>query len=476
MKLTLSQLASTLDVELSGKDSSFSQVSINTRTMTKGDLFVAIKGDNFDAHNYLEQAIDNGACGVLVEKSVEKNNTLIKSREVAHLQVANTRIALGQIAALWRNCLSLSVVAVTGSCGKTTVKEMTNAILSHAKESVLATQGNLNNDIGVPLTLMQLNETHQMAIIEIGANHAGEINQLVDYVKPDIALITNAAHAHIEGFGSLEQVAQAKAEIYNGLKQKGIAIINADDSFADYWLNHCQTTLQQKSLKCVTFAVDKPADISVTYQAVEKGTELAINTPQGNINCVLPQYGKHNVYNALASVAIALSAGCSLSQIKFSLERFTNIFGRLEQKQGINNAAIFDDSYNANPGSVRAGVDAIQQFSAESVLILGDMAELGEQSKELHYQLGIDIAKMGLKKLVTLGKDSNETCNGFNSINHHKAQHFVHKDALLDYFQDYLQHSAEHKQTVLIKGSRSMAMENIVNALLVNNKLIQDIQ
>ncbi len=457
MNLTLSQIAASLDIELSGEDCCFSKVSINTRTVAKGDLFVAIKGENFDAHDYLEQAEEKGACALVSEKPVKL--------ALPHLQVKDTRIALGHIASLWRDAFSLPVVAITGSCGKTTVKEMTTAIFQCAKEQVLATRGNLNNDIGVPLTLLRLNKKHKMAVIEIGANHIGEIEQLVNYVKPDVAVITNVGHAHIEGFGSIEGVAEAKAEIYKGLRKNGIAVINADDAFADYWKNHCQS-------KQLTFGLDKSADISADYTALEDGFELLIKTPAGEKNISLKQYGKHNVYNALAATAVALSSGCTLDQIKSGLENFTNISARLEQKQGIADTIIFDDSYNANPGSVRAGIDAIQQLDGDAVLILGDMGELGGTSGKLHYQLGIDAANMGIKKLFTIGINSIETCKGFNSItqkpgnNDFKAQHFSNKGELIRIVKDYLLHYSNSRQIVLIKGSRSMAMESVVDALL----------
>ncbi len=465
MKLTLARLADSLAIKLTGEDCSFSRISINTRTLNKGDCFIAIKGDNFDAHNYIEQAVEKGACAVIVQRAVDV--------AVPQLQVPDVRIALGHIASLWRAGFSLRVAAITGSCGKTTVKEMTTAIFQSAAGQVLATEGNLNNDIGVPLTLMRLNNSHKMAVIEMGANHIGEIIQLTNIVKPDIALITNAAHAHIEGFGSIEGVAQAKAEIYNGLKNNGIAIINADDKFADYWQEYCHTTLQEKKLKVVTFGVDNSADISADYTVLEQGFALTIKTTAGELSFILKHYGKHNIYNALAASAIALSAGCTLAQIKAALENFTNIAGRLEQKQGIAGSIIFDDSYNANPGSVRAGINAMQQLEGELVLILGDMAELGQQSEELHYQLGIDAAEMGVSQCFTLGDKSNATYNGFLSVKgglkNAQAQHFSDKKVLLKAVKDFLFSSDKRKKIILIKGSRSMAMENVVRELLLEN-------
>ncbi|MCU7798611.1 MAG: UDP-N-acetylmuramoyl-tripeptide--D-alanyl-D-alanine ligase [gamma proteobacterium symbiont of Lucinoma myriamae] len=470
-------MASALDADLVGEDCTFSQVSINTRTVSEGDLFIAIKGESFDAHDYLEQAEEKGACALVVEKATEL--------ALPQLQVKDTRIALGQIASLRRDAFSLPVAAITGSCGKTTVKEMTTAIFQQARGTVLATRGNLNNDIGVPLTLMRLDNEHKMAVIEIGANHIGEIAQLVNYVKPDVAVITNVTHAHIEGFGSIDGVAKAKAEIYNGLVNNGTAVINADDVYADYWQKYCQNLVSEKNniktIKTLSFGLDKPADISADYTPVDNGLQLTIKTPDGEKVIHLKQYGKHNVYNALAAAAMALSLDCTLEQVKLGLENFTNVSGRLEQKAGIAGAIIFDDSYNANPGSVRAGIDAIQQLEGEAILILGDMGELGEESEKLHYQLGIDAANMGIKQLFTVGIKSNETCKGFNSMiekNDAKAIHFSTKDELISKVKDYLQCPSsgkkdckkEHKRkVVLVKGSRTMGMESVADALLKKN-------
>jgi UDP-N-acetylmuramoyl-tripeptide--D-alanyl-D-alanine ligase len=404
--------------------------------------------------------------------------------------VKNTRIALGDIATLWSSAFTLPIVAITGSCGKTTVKEMSVAIFQQACPDgrILETKGNLNNDIGVPLTLLRLNKEHKVAVVELGANHAGEIKQLVNMVQPDVALITNVTHAHIEGFGSIEGVARAKAEIYTGLTDKGTAVINADDDFAEYWKSFCQDLAGQNArIKQLTYGLKvtglkatglkvtglkATADISADYKQLSDGLELNIKTPVGEQKVHLRQFGKHNVYNALAATAVALSSGCTLEHIKEGLENFTTVSGRLEQKQGCHGAIIFDDTYNANPGSVRAGIDAIKQFASDSsnetILILGDMAELGKDSAQLHYQLGIDAEKMGITQLFTVGTMSQKTTNGFNSVHLGReekqlsAMHFSDKNELIHKVKNNL-----HKGSiVLIKGSRSMAMESVVAALL----------
>ena len=472
MQLTLSQVAAALGVDLIGEDRSFSQISINTRTLQQGDLFIAIKGENFDAHDFLQQAEVSGACGLVVEQNCDS--------VLPQIKVKNSRQALGDIATLWASAFSLPIVAVTGSCGKTTVKEMTAAILAHGHcsehngcEHVLATRGNLNNDIGVPLTLLRLDYEHEAAVIELGANHIGEIRQLVGMVQPDVALITNVAPAHIEGFGSIEGVAQAKSEIYEGLKNTGTAIINNDDNFADFWKNKCQkmkesSDFEQKDIEILTFGLDKPADITAAYKQSGRGIDMTIFTPAGEQSVNLQQFGKHNVYNALAATAAALSAGCSLDDIKKGLESFNTVSGRLEQKSGVQGCVLFDDTYNANPGSVKAGIEAVQQLDGEVVLILGDMGELGNESETLHFKLGEAAASMGVEKLFTVGTLSQAISDGFNAtLRETDSQaepsiHFDDKHSLINYVRPIL-----HKDNVvLVKGSRTMGMETIVNALI----------
>ena len=462
MHLSLAQVASVLNVDLIGEDCEFCQVSINTRTLEAGDLFVAIKGENFDAHDYVQQAADKGACGLVVEKPVDST--------LPQIIVADSRIALGHIASLWSSAFTLPIIAITGSCGKTTVKEMTAAILQAAfceddQQCILATQGNLNNDIGVPLTLLRLNTSHKAAVIEMGANHIGEIKQLVDIVQPDVAVITNAGPAHIEGFGSLDGVAQAKGEIYSGIEQGGTAVINADDAYASYWEKICDKL--DKSLKRVRFGLNHSAEISAQVSEAQQekitGQQIAINTPQGPLTVELPQPGMHNVYNALAATAVSLAVGVSLQAVKTGLEGFSNVSGRLEQKTGLNSSRLFDDTYNANPGSVRAGIEAIKQVKGKHILVLGDMGELGMEAEALHYELGQDAFSLGIDSLFTLGSLTEATYKGFISAgaDDQEAQHFTDRNELINALKKVLQ--SEH--VVLIKGSRTMKMEEIVSAL-----------
>ncbi len=471
MKLSLAQLAQSLGLNFQAMDCEFENISINTKTLNKGDLFVAIKGENFDAHDFLDEVKQKGACALVVEKC--------NSVKLPQLQVADTRIALGTIASLWRQNYHLPIVAITGSCGKTTVKEMTSKIFQYEKQCVLATQGNLNNDIGVPLTLLRLNKEHKMAVIEMGANHLGEIKQLVTITQPDIAVITNVAHAHIEGFGSIDGIAKAKAEIYSGLNNKGVAIINADDPYAHFWQQKCQQLAEQKEITSLSFGLDHNADISATYQTLSNGIDMRISTPEETINVHLNQYGKHTIYNALAATSVALAAQCSIKNIKLGLENFTNITGRLEQKKGLYGSVIFDDTYNANPGSVIAGVNAIQQIEGEHIVVLGDMGELGQESKTLHYELGVAIAKLGIEQLLTVGSHSLHISDGFNHTikdKAHKALHFSDKKTLIAKLTLLLKQNAKTENILLIKGSRTMKMEEVVMELLEENTSKKDIK
>jgi UDP-N-acetylmuramoyl-tripeptide--D-alanyl-D-alanine ligase len=318
-----------------------------------------------------------------------------------------------------------------------------------------------------------------VAVIEMGANHIGEIKQLVDIAQPDVAVITNVTHAHVEGFGSIEGIAQAKAEIYTGLETNGIAVINADDDFADYWLDFCQQQPSENGqINILTFGLNKSADVHADYKQLSDGLDILIHTHKGEQNIHLHQLGRHNVYNVLAATAVTMAAGCSLDNVKAGLESFKNVAGRLEQKIGINGALIFDDTYNANPGSVRAGIDAIKQVSDElqsdAILILGDMGELGEEAETLHYQLGVDAANMGIKQLFTVGELSEETTKGFNSIapiveGQTQAKHSNNKNNLIEQVRNTLQKN----NIVLVKGSRSMKMESVVEALVNNVQQIK---
>ena len=448
--MSLAQAAAATQGNLQGADAEFLAVSKDTRCLQKGDLYVALIGENFDGHQFLQQAESLGAVGALVSKP--------QSINLSQICVADTRLALGDLASAWRDQFKGKLVAVTGSNGKTSVKEMCRAILVKAAsdERVLCTQGNLNNDIGMPMTLLSIRQQHAYAVIEMGANHAGEIDYLTHIARPDVAVITNAGPAHLEGFGSVEKVAQAKAEIYSGLADEGVAVINLDDDYAGYWQQLCQ------GKNVVTFSM-KNQQASVYAEATAKGVYL-FKTPSGAVSIKMNVPGRHNVMNALAATAVTLALGVRLENIAAGLRSFSSVSGRLTVRTGFNGARLIDDTYNANPLSLKAAIDVLTESSAESYLVLGDMAELGESAAALHFEAGQQARQMGVKKLFAMGELSRNAVKAFGD----GAEFFEERTALIA----AVKKNMNALTTVLVKGSRSMAMEKVVSELLQhdNNK------
>ena len=371
------------------------------------------------------------------------------------IRVQDTRLALGKLASAWRAQFHIPLIAVTGSNGKTTVKEMLASILGTSK-ATLATQGNLNNDIGMPLTLLRLTDRHQAAVIEMGANHPGEIGYLSHLAKPDVAVITNAGPAHLEGFGSLEGVARAKGEIYAGLNADGTAIINADDRFADYWHSICQL------LKVMTFGLSAKADVSAQYQTSLTHTDLDMSTPAGLIQVKLPLLGVHNVMNALAATAACLAAGIDASAIKQGLEKLQNVAGRLQLKRGKAGSRIIDDTYNANPASLRAALQVLRDLPGRHFLAIGDMGELGSDAEQLHRDAGKQARDTGVSRVYAIGKYASYIAQSFGKNGQEFFDHLSMASAIND--------SLSSDVTLLVKGSRLMQMEKVVNALLANGE------
>ena len=441
--MTLAAAATVLHGTLRGTDAEFSGVSTDTRTLERGDLFVALVGPNFDGHGFVNEAAGKGAVGALVSRVLTADMTTVR--------VADTRLGLGQLAAHWRRQFPIPVIAVTGSNGKTTVKNMIAAILSEAGPT-LATQGNLNNDIGVPLTLLRLKPGDRHAVIELGMNHPGEIDYLAKLARPTIALINNAAAAHLAGLGSVEAVARAKGEIYSGLDADGIAIINADDPHADLWRE------QAAPHRVITFGLDRPADISAEYELDAGGSTIHLKTPHGGINMRLSLLGRHNVLNALAASSASLAAGVSLADIQAGLEKLRSVSGRLEVKRGLKGARVLDDTYNANPGSLAAGVEVLKAASGERVLVLGDMGELGEAARDIHRRVGLLARSLGIERLYAVGELTPGAVEAFGK----GAQHFTSHEALIENLRGCL----HGEMTVLVKGSRLMKMERVVAGIV----------
>jgi len=445
--MTLATAAQVLHGTLHGIDAVFTGVSTDTRTIARGDLFVALVGPRFDGHGFVNEAASKGATGALVSRALEAS--------IATLQVADTRLGLGQLAAHWRRQFRIPVIAVTGSNGKTTVKNMIAAILAETGPG-LATQGNLNNDIGVPLTLLRLKPGDRHTVIEMGMNHPGEIEYLTTLTGPTIALINNAAAAHLAGLGSVEAVARAKGEIYAGLATDGIAIVNADDTYADLW-----RTLAAPH-RVITFGLDRPADVSAECELDAGGSTIHLKTPHGGISMRLSLLGRHNVMNALAASSASLAAGVGLADIQAGLEKLKSVSGRLEIKRGRNGARVLDDTYNANPGSLAAGVEVLKAASGERVLVLGDMGELGEAARDIHRRVGLLAKSLGIEHLYAVGELTQDAVEAFGK----GARHFASHEALVESLREVL----HADMTVLVKGSRLMKMERVVAGIIEDDR------
>ncbi|MCW9012689.1 MAG: UDP-N-acetylmuramoyl-tripeptide--D-alanyl-D-alanine ligase [Gammaproteobacteria bacterium] len=451
--MSLQQTSQILDGALHGNDVMFDSVSTDTRSLQKGALYFALKGDRFDGHDYLQQAQQSGAVAAVVSE--------YKELDLPQIQVVDTRKALGRLAAAWRQKFQGTVIGVTGSNGKTTVKEMIAAILAERGE-VLATLGNFNNDIGLPLTLLRMESAlmankNNYAVIEMGANHQGEIFELTQITRPDVAVITNAGPAHLEGFGSVKKVAKAKGEIYSGLTDAGVAIINADDKYFDYWQSLCD------SRKISSFGLNnEQADVKGKWQPTTTGGKLSIHTAQGECKINLSVPGRHNAMNALAACAASLAAGASIENIQTALANFSAVKGRLNICKAACDAEIIDDTYNANPASLKAGLEVLSDMPGERWLILGDMGELGENSERLHFDVGVKASESGVNRLLATGPNSKSAVKAFGEY----GQHFETQDELITFLQQHL----HADMSVLVKGSRFMQMDKVVAAIVENKQ------
>jgi UDP-N-acetylmuramoyl-tripeptide--D-alanyl-D-alanine ligase len=442
MAMQLSKAAAVLGGRCVSTDVRFHGVSTDTRQVQQGNLFVALQGPNHDGHDYLEAARERGAAAAAVSRSTKTALPL--------LEVADTRLALGRLAAYWRAQFTLPVVAVTGSNGKTTVRSMTHAILACAGRT-LATQGNLNNDIGLPLTLFRLAREDRYAVLELGANHPGEIDYLAAIAQPDIAVVTNAGPAHLEGFGDIAGVARAKGEVFARLGPQGVAIINADDRYAPLWRElaaHCRV---------VDFGLQAEAAVHARWQGDVGGSHVTLGTPWGDTEFHLPLPGRHNVMNALAASAAALAAGAGLDAVCRGLAALSPVAGRFTVHRLPQGITVIDDTYNANPGSLQAAIEVLAMAGGETWLVLGDMAELGPGALDLHREAGRRARTAGVARLFTLGELSRAAAGSFGG----DAAAFDTLEDLLVSLREAV-HGGLH---VLVKGSRRMGMERVVEAL-----------
>ncbi len=447
--MTLHAAAQAIAARAQGVDAGFSGVSTDSRSIAAGELFVALKGDKFDGHAYVWEVLARGAAGALVSSEFAAAHP-----DLALIGVSDTRLALGALAAQWRGRFAIPLIGVTGSNGKTTVKEMCAAILRAqfgGGDFVLATVGNLNNDIGLPLTLLKLRASHRAAVIELGMNHAGEIDYLTRLAAPTVALVNNAQRAHLEGLGSLQNVALAKGEIFVGLAADGVAVFNADDAQADIWRELSRDRRQ------LTFGLDHDADVRGRFAGHGLGGELRLATAQGEILAMLAVPGSHNARNACAAAAATLAAGASVTAVKQGLEQFSGIKGRLQRRNGRQGAVVVDDSYNANPDSLRAAVDVLAAVPGKRILVMGDMGEAGAAAGQFHDEIGGYAKSHGIDRLLCLGELSTAAAANFGE----GGQHFQHVEDLVKTLLAEL----GPQTTVLVKGSRFMRMERVVAAI-----------
>ncbi|NOQ16109.1 MAG: UDP-N-acetylmuramoyl-tripeptide--D-alanyl-D-alanine ligase [Methyloprofundus sp.] len=448
MDLRLHEISKLVKGELYGTDKGINNVSIDTRTLSEHALYVAIKGDRFDGHDFIEQAEKAGAAALLLSQKVVS--------KLPQIVVTDTRIALAELAAAIRDKAEVKVCAITGSNGKTTVKEMVSAILA-VNASVLSTSGNLNNDIGVPLTLLRLKGENEFAVIEMGANHADEIAYSCHYAKPDVALITNAAAVHIEGFGCIDGVASAKAEIIESLSDNGVAILNADDDYFNLW----RAIAWQRN--CLSFGLNNIADVraenissAIKNEQFISTFDLLINQQKTSINLALA--GEHNVKNALAASAACTALGVGIEQIKQGLEQFNAVKGRMQLKVSTEGYQVINDSYNANPASLQVALDAMKETEKEFWLALGEFGELGAASSQLHTEMGLQIKQAGVQRLFAIGDLTKNTVAAFGD----KASHYATQEDLISAVEDEINSNV----MLLVKGSRSQKMEVVVDSLI----------
>ena len=429
-------------------DFEFKRIATDSRQPLEEALFVALKGERFDGHNYISQAFDSGAVAALVSTA--------QTADKPQIVVDDTLTALASLGRYQRQVCDIKTIGITGSCGKTTTKEMVAAILA-AKGKVHATQGNYNNEYGVPLTLFELTQEDEYSVIEMGAGKVGDINYLTKIVLPNVALITCIAEAHLEGMGSLAGIAKTKAEILNGLSENGTAVLPYDLRWLDSWKHKIAST---QSL--VTFGLDSNSDFYPTdITPTESGIRFIAHYNAESVTVQLPLPGEHNVLNGLAAIAATMALGLTFKEAARGLARVGNTSGRLTPVVGLNGSQIIDDTYNANPKAMLAAGEVLSQYSQRKVFIAGDMAELGKESAKIHRQVGRELKQLLIDQVLTVGDYSAYLSEGYGE----GALHFINKESLIDYIKPEL-----NEDTVLvIKGSRSSAMETVVNELMESN-------
>jgi len=468
MQVTLAQLALWLGQPLHnvapGAAASVHGITTDSRAVVPGNLFVALRGERFDAHDFLDAVVAQGAAAVVVER-------IPPGLTIPAIVVADTRVALGRIARCWREQFAIALLAVTGSNGKTTVKEMLAAILCAAfgEEHSLATRGNLNNEIGVPLTLLRLQPSHQAAVVELGMNHPGEIAVLAEIARPTLALVNNAQREHQEFMATVEAVARENGAVLAALPVDGVAVFPAEDDFAWVW----REIVSARGLtRVISFGLTEQADVCATYQVQAFGSLIdvraAIGNEQHHFQIKLAAIGEHNVRNALAAVACALGAGIDAAAIVRGLEAFAPVNGRLQRKTAVSGALVIDDTYNANPDSVRAAIDVLVTAAAPRVLVLGDMGEVGNEGQQFHEEIGAYARAQGIDHFFGFGDATRFAVQAFNGAIAASAavaataRHFETIEAI----SAAVQQVAVADASILVKGSRFMKMERVVQHLV----------
>ena len=438
--LTLSQIAYAVDGVLSGEDAKFSSVSIDSRTLQPGALFVAIDGERFCGTDFVRDAKQAGAVAVMASSATDHN--------MPSIVVKDTQLALWKLAELWRSQVNLPVIGFTGSNGKTTVKKMIASILGKMGRTH-ASPGNFNNHLGVPLTLLGIRPEHEFAVVEMGMSHPGEIGQLARLVRPSVALITNAAHAHLEGVGSLSEVVRAKAEIFLGLKSGGTAVINADDRFAAYW------AARTRSFQTITFGLDSQARVTGSASTINGQQVVEVDLPDESFEAPLNLLGRHNALNALAASSVGWACGGDAAQIRAGLVEVQAEPGRLQIREAAHGATLIDDSYNSNPASLRNALKSISNSDKRKICVLGEMKELGSESVNMHKEL-LSLAAETADNVICLG---NEWLN--TNVTAKNVKFFEDQDKLYS----FLVTSINADSLILIKGSRSTRMDLIADKL-----------
>ena len=450
MAWRLSELVRCAPGQIVGNDCAFNSVSTDSRTLKPGALFVALSGPSFDGHDFVAAAAERGAAAAIVERPL--------AAQIPQIVTPDPLGALSAFAHAWRRQFHIPLIGVTGSNGKTTTKELIGSILSRQGKT-LVTRGNLNNHIGVPLMLLELTAEHRYAVIEMGANHIGEIAHLASLAEPTVGIVTNAGAAHLEGFGSLAGVAQGKGEMFRALPPEGVAIVNADDAFAAQWRD------SSTAERVLTFGFEQPADFMAHKVRAESSaggfrTEFELVTPYGSRPATLALGGLHNLRNALGAAAAACAVGIEIDESVAGIAAMKSVAGRLELKPALNGAFLVDDSYNANPGSLKAGIDAFRTFGGVRWLVLGEMRELGASSDELHAEVGRYARQAGIERLFAVGEGSRFAVEAFGP----GGQWFASVDALVAEASKSLTGGV----AVLIKGSRANRLERVAAALALH--------